>query len=116
MFNNRGILLRRQGKWQEAVENYRKALTVVPHDAGLLYNIGVAYVEGKQYDLALIEFDKALALDPELVKQTPQVAFNIATAHHRCRNRLEARKYLEAALALNPNFEPAKRLLGYMVD
>ena len=30
MFNNRGILLRRQGLWKQAVENYEKALPWLP--------------------------------------------------------------------------------------
>ncbi len=114
MFNNRGILLRRQGLWQEAVENYKKALSVAPGDAGLHYNIGVAHADGKDFDTALRFFDKALEADPTLLRQTPSVAYNIATAHHRCRNLDEARKYLAAALELDPEYEPAKRLLGYL--
>ena len=43
MFNNRAILLRRQGLWKEAVENYRRALAVAPDDPGVLYNLGVAH-------------------------------------------------------------------------
>ena len=48
MFNNRGILLRRQGLWKQAVENYEKALAVAPDDAGLLYNLGVAHDHRRQ--------------------------------------------------------------------
>ena len=114
MFNNRGILLRRQGLWKQAVENYEKALAVAPDDAGLLYNLGVAHAEGKEYDVALRIFAKALAVDPGLPRQAPSVAFNIATAHHRCRELDAARKYLRLALELDPNYEPAKRMLSHL--
>jgi len=114
MFNKRGILLRRQGDWTEAVENYRKALLIAPNDPGLLYNLGVAYAEGKDQYRAVDYFEKALELDPTLPRQDPQVAYNLASANHRCRNMEDARKYLAIALELDPEYEPAKRLKGYI--
>ena len=116
MFNNRGILLRRQGLWKQAVENYEKALAVAPDDAGLLYNLGVAHAEGKDYVTAQQVFAKALTVDPNLPRQAPSVAYNIAMAHHRCRNLPEARTFLMTALELDPQYEPAKRLLANLSD
>ena len=64
--------------------------------------------------MALRIFAKALAVDPGLPRQAPSVAFNIATAHHRCRELDEARKYLRLALELDPDYEPAKRMLSHL--
>lgn len=114
MFNNRGILLRRQGKWREAVDNYERALSIAPNDAGLYYNIGVAYADGRVYDRALENFDKAVTVDPAILKHTPAVPYNIATAHHRCRNKAEALSFAKQALELDPDYEPAKRLLAQL--
>jgi len=116
MFNNRGILLRRQGLWKQAVENYEKALAVAPEDAGLLYNLGVAHAEGKDYDTALRIFIRAVKADPNLPRQAPSVAYNIAMAHHRCRNKAEAKAYLTLALERDPDYEPAKRLIAHLSD
>jgi tetratricopeptide (TPR) repeat protein len=112
MFNNRGILLRRQGQWQEAVENYKRALAVAPDDAGVLYNLGVAHAEGKDYPRAVSYFAKALDVEPALTRQAPSVGFNIAMAHYRCRNPDEARAFLKLSLETDPDYEPAKRLLA----
>ena len=116
MFNDRGILLRRQGLWQQAVDNYRKALEIAPGDAGLFYNIGVAYAEGRQYDTAVDHFEKALAADPNLARQAPSVGYNIATAYHRCRNLAEARKFLRISLEIDPGYEAARRKLEHLAE
>lgn len=112
MFNNRGIVLRRQGKWREAVDNYVKALPLAPGDAGLLYNIGVAYADGRVYDKAWDSFQKAVGADQGILRQTPSVPYNIAMALHRTNQAGEARKYLAMALDLDPSYEPAKKLLA----
>lgn len=116
MFNDRGILLRRQGLWSKAAENYAKALRIAPDDAGLLYNMGVAHAEGKKYDVALDYFKKALDADPTLMTKAPSVGYNIATAYHRCQNPAAARDCLRAALELDPGYEPAKRLLDHLAQ
>ncbi len=110
MFNNRGIILRRQGKWREAVDNYKKALTLAPDDAGIYYNIGVAYAEGVVFDQALLHFDKAVEIAPEILKQGPSIPYNIAMAAHRRGQIAKTKDMLAAALAVDPDYEPAKRL------
>jgi len=111
MFNNRGIVLRKQGKWREAVENYTKALTLAPGDAGLHYNIGVAYADGRAYDKAWEAFQKALQADGAIVLQAPSVGYNIAMALHRIHKPVEAKTYLATALELDPGYAPARKLL-----
>jgi tetratricopeptide (TPR) repeat protein len=116
MFNNRGILLRRHGLWKQAVENYERARTVAPDDAGVLYNLGVAHAEGKDFETAVDFFSQALEADPTLPRQTPSVAYNIAMAHHRCRDLDQARAFLRTSLETDPDYEPAKRLLAQISD
>ena len=110
-FNRLGIALRKQGKWKEALENYKKALTVVPDDQRVLYNMGLAYADGQLHRDAVDCYERVLKSDPEFHRTAAVVAYNIANSYHLSKQGKVARKYVEAALALEPNHQAAKRLL-----
>lgn len=74
-----GISLRKQGKWREAIAEYRRVLAALPDNAGLFYNMALAYSEGQDTAKALVMVQKALELDPELPLSGKNVAFNIGT-------------------------------------
>lgn len=111
IFNALGIALRRQGKWREAVDEYHKARTVSPEDENLLYNIALAYAEGKEMRKATEHLEKALQLNPEFHMQDPVIAYNFGLIYTKARKSDEARQFLEASLTLNPGFDKAKTLL-----
>lgn len=110
-FNRLGIALRRQGKWKEALENYKKALTVVPDDERVLYNMGLAYADGQQYRQAVDCYEQVLKSDPEFHRTAAVVSYNIASAYHLTKQDKAARKYLQTALKLDPGHQVSKRLL-----
>lgn len=68
VYNRLGIALRRQGKWQEAIQEYQTALKIDPRDAGLYFNMGKACLEGGRREQAFQAFQKALDLDPRLTE------------------------------------------------
>ncbi len=72
-----GISLRKQGKWEEAIREYRRVLAVIPDHAGLLYNMALAYSDGGRADMALELVRRALELDPRLPDSGKNIAFNI---------------------------------------
>ena len=47
-FNRLGIILRGEGRWAEAVEVYKKAVTIAPEDPVIHYNMGLAHWEGNE--------------------------------------------------------------------
>ncbi len=112
MFNEIGIDLRSQGKWEEAIKYYRQGLEVSPMDGGLYYNMGMAYAQGKQYFKALENFQKAMEVRPEILTQYPSVPYNIAKVYIALNKREDAVKYLKKALSINPGYENAKKLLA----
>ncbi len=111
-FNRLGIAMRKQGKWSEAIENYKKALTVVPGDTRVLYNMGLAYADGQQHSQAVGCYEQVLKSDPEFHRTAAVVAFNIASAYTLAKQNDMARKFLQTALQIDPNHANSKILLA----
>jgi tetratricopeptide (TPR) repeat protein len=111
-FNRLGLMLRRQGKWQEAIVEYRKALRISPEDGGLFYNISMAFTEGRQYIEAYQYLDRALTINPDLWRTSEAVCYNIATVFRRYGKKEIAMDYLKKSLNINPGYEKAKTLLA----
>ena len=94
MFNEMGVTLRQQNKWEEAIEYYKKGLEIAPLDAGLLYNIGMACAQGKEYYKALEYFQKSIEIKPEIINERPSIPFNIGKVYFQINNLPEAYKLL----------------------
>jgi len=110
-FNRLGITLRKQGKWEEAIKEYRKAIKITPDDGALYYNISMALMEGKQVNEAPKYLDKALTLSPDLYAASEIVCYNIAAIYRRTGRQELVIKYLQRALEINPGFAKAKAML-----
>lgn len=110
-FNNYGIALRKQGKWQEALENYKLALSVDPEDQRILYNYALAHADGEQHSKAVELYEKVLAQDPQFHRKAAIVSYNIANSYYHVKNVEAARKYLQGALELEPEHAASKKLL-----
>jgi len=110
-YNRLGIALRKQGKWQKAVENYQEALRVAPDEAGLYYNIGLAYTDGKEYAKCADFFRRAVRSEQMVHKSAPSVARNIAGIFLKVGMADDARVVIEEALTEFPDDARLKALL-----
>jgi tetratricopeptide (TPR) repeat protein/CheY-like chemotaxis protein len=111
-FNQLGINLRQQGKWQEAIVEYKRAIALFPDDENLYYNIGMAYAEGRNFAMAVEQMQKAMRLNPDLPKLDPNIAYNMGVVFTYAGNKKQAEECLLTALELNPDFEAARRTLN----
>ncbi|MGE4551496.1 MAG: tetratricopeptide repeat protein [Desulfovibrionaceae bacterium] len=102
VFNRLGLALRRQGKWKEALENYRQASQVAPDDAGLHYNMALAHADGDQYAQAVAALEDALGREPGLGTGSKAVLANMADIFVRAGRTARAREFYQRALDLDP--------------
>ena len=62
--NNIGWALYKQGRLDDAMRAYQKALAIDPQLAWAHYNIGTVLQDRDRHDDAMRAFEKALAVDP----------------------------------------------------
>ena len=63
-YHNKGDALRKQGKYDEAIKYYDKALAIDPYHKPSLNSKGIALAKQGKYDEAISYYEKALAIDP----------------------------------------------------
>jgi len=65
LFDN-GVLAFKQGKYQQAVDEFSKLIALAPDNADAYKNRGVSRMKQEKFDLAIEDFEKAKELFPEL--------------------------------------------------
>lgn len=111
-FNRLGIAMRKQGKWEEAVQNYMEALKIAPQEGRLYYNIGLAYAEGKEYRKSAESFKQAVMFQEDIHMISVIAARNIAGIFIQTEQFKEARQIIRQALKFFPNDADLRELLN----
>jgi tetratricopeptide (TPR) repeat protein len=62
--NNLGAIFVDKGRFDEAIENYRKAIQFNPNSAVPLYSLGVALADKGRFDEAIENYRKAIQINP----------------------------------------------------
>ena len=107
LFNQLGISLRRQGRWHDAITEYKRALKIAPDDPTLYYNVGMAFAEGADFIQAKANLVKAMDLDPEMLKTNATIACNFGAVFLQAGDRERATQFFQQALALKPGMKIA---------
>ena len=97
-----GATLSRQGRHEEALKAFDKAVQLEPDDAALWKAMGDALLELKQYDHALLSFQHVLKLDP----RNQDAAYKSGVLLHDAGRNEEAVTCLDLCDQLLPNHAP----------
>ena len=60
-----GLTLKTEGRYDEALEHFRRAADAYPRDRVVRNQIGRLHFLKREFDTAVAEFEKTLAIDPE---------------------------------------------------
>lgn len=67
-YNSLGIVLKKQGRFEEAIKMYTKASQIAPNYPSPYYNLGLLYRDTGQTDLAVQHLNKAIQLAPDFTR------------------------------------------------
>jgi len=94
--------------WQDSETLFTHALAVTRDNAPARLNLGEAFQEQNRPDDALVEYKKALALNPS----RPEIYNNIARLLNDQGKPAAALEYCQTAVSLNPQSAPSRVGLG----
>jgi tetratricopeptide (TPR) repeat protein len=106
-----GIVMRRLGRLDEAIDFYERALRVYAHNADVRYNFAITLAALGRDGEAREQYERALELEPGHVGACNNLAMMLArTGHPR-----EATRLLEAGLSASPDQPMLLHRLGWIL-
>jgi tetratricopeptide (TPR) repeat protein len=109
--NNLGAALSRQGKYDEAIRQYRMALKIKPDYADAHYNLGFALAKTDNLDEGIYHFREAIRIEPKRVKYLN----NLGVALSVKGDYGEAIGYFQKALKINPSDADVHNNIGALL-
>jgi len=109
-WNNLGILSAREGKTDEAIGYFQKALAINPEHAVALQNLGNAYRQKKDWNAARKTLEHALAVNAE----DAEANYGLGMVFAQLNDTGRAHEFLQKALAARPAYPEALNNLGIL--
>jgi tetratricopeptide (TPR) repeat protein/peroxiredoxin len=109
-WNNLGLLAIREGRAEEAIQHFQKALQLSPDYLIALENLGNAYRQLKQWEDARKTLEHAVAVGP----QDPEANYSLGMVFAQLNDVDRTSDYLRRALKLRPDYPEALNNLGIL--
>jgi tetratricopeptide (TPR) repeat protein len=107
-FRNQGIEHYEGGRFEEAIEAFRKASRLKPDYAQAYNDLGMAYVGLNRRAEAIEQFRQAIHLNPQL----SPAHYNLGTTYYKLGQLQEAIEQFRRAISLKPDYAWAHNNLG----
>lgn len=105
--NSLGVALHMLGRKQEAIEQFRESIRLLPANAEAHTNLGNSLLEEGKLDDAIREYNAAVGLAPAM----PNAYYGLGCVLLKQNRTNEAIPYFSEALRLNPQFKEAREQL-----
>ena len=112
-FVNRGIILNREGRLDEALSDFDKALDENGRLAEAFLNRGNTYYLMRRYDEAIDDYRSSLRYE---LTQSHVAWYNIGLAQEARKDVVKAKEAYRTALEISPDFGPARKKLGLSAE
>jgi len=109
-WNNLGVLETREGRIDDAVENFQKALSLNPRHLLSLDNLGNAYRFQKRWDDARKVLERAIDVAPD----DPEANYSLGMVFAQNNYTDKAYEFLQRALNARPQYPEALNNLGVL--
>jgi tetratricopeptide (TPR) repeat protein len=106
--SRQGAEAMRSGRFDDAVKTYRELVRLVPGNAGLLINLGLALHSAGKHEEAGRQFEAALKLSPK----DADAWYLLGMARLNLNEQKDAMAAFDRALAIQPSHEQARFELG----
>lgn len=107
-YANRGLDFYKEGKFEEAIEQFNKAIEINPEISGLYRGLGGAYLELGDYGKAIENFEKALSMNPN----NPNTYNGLGEVYYQIGDYDKAIEYFKEAINIDSNYDKAYIGLG----
>jgi serine/threonine-protein kinase len=75
IFFRMGLIQRRQGRWEESMRNFERAIEIDPRNLNTLRNIADSYGNARRYAERKSKFDRMLTIEPNNLEMKAERAF-----------------------------------------
>lgn len=110
LFNKAGLILMKQGKFEEAKDKFLQALRIDPFNADALNNLGILYFNLKDYDKSIKYFSEAIKRNSSFA----DAYYNLGNTYYKLGELYRNISYFQNAIenyrkvvSLNPNHKSA---------